>query len=324
MMMKMRRRGVRTASIALAVTGALALAACGSDDNADNDAPTTTAAPAGTTVAPAGGSITIGSADFPESQLIAEIYGQALEKKGFTFQHKAAIGSREIYYKAIADGEIDLVPEYTNSLLSFVIRQGDPKGAPTAKNVTEQVAELGTVLPANLQVLTPSAAEDKDVIVCSKAVADQYALKTLSDLAKVADKITLGAPAEFETRSPFGLVGLKDIYGAEFKEFVPLAFNDIATTIKDGGVDCGNLFSTMSVITTSGFVALTDDKVIVPNEAVVPLIAKDTATPDVVAVLDAVSKSLDTDQLKAMMVKIEVDKAAPDVVAKEFVATLTL
>jgi osmoprotectant transport system substrate-binding protein len=181
-----------------------------------------------------GTKIVIGSADFPENQLLAEIYGQQLTKAGYKIEQKPAIGSREVYYKALtaSPAEVNLIPEYTNSLLSYVIKLKDATATPTAKNVAEQVTALGTALPAALTVGTPSTAEDKDVIVCTQAIADQYQLKTLSDLAKVADKITIGGPPEFETRSPFGLVGFKDLLGANFKKFVPLAIADIPAALK--------------------------------------------------------------------------------------------
>jgi osmoprotectant transport system substrate-binding protein len=78
----------------------------------------------------------------------------------------------------------------------------------------------------------------------------------------------------------------------------------------------------MSAITTEGFVALEDDKTIVANEAVLPLLRSEVATPEVIAVLDQVNAELTTDILKALMVKIEVDKKAPDEVAKEFIASV--
>ncbi len=332
--MKAHGRRKTLALIALMSAGAIALAACGSDDKASSttSAAVTTAAagttaPAASTPAAGGAKPTIvaGSADFPESQLLMEIYGQQLEKNGYTVDRKPAIGAREVYYKAISADppEITMVPEYTNSLLSYVVKSKDPNAQITAANVQEQIAALGQALPASLVVGTPSTAEDKDVIVCTKAVADKYSLKTLSDLAKVSGNITLGAPPEFETRSPFGIPGFKEKYGATFKSFVPLKIGDIPAALKSGSVDCGNLFSTMSVITTENFVALDDDKVIVPNEAVLPLLTKTVATPEVLAILDGVSAKLDTDTLKKMMVEIEVDKKAPDVVAKEYVATLS-
>ncbi len=150
----------------------------------------------------AGGKIIVGSADFPESQLIAQIYGQALAKAGFDVDYQLSIGAREVYYKAIDAGEIDLVPEYTNSLLSFVLRLKDPNALPTATNVDEQITELGTALPDTLQVLTPSTAEDKDVIACTADAAKKYSLTDLSSLAAASKDIKIGGPPEFETRSP--------------------------------------------------------------------------------------------------------------------------
>jgi osmoprotectant transport system substrate-binding protein len=299
--------------LALLGASALVVAACGGDDS-DTGSDTSTA-PGGDAV-----SITIGSANFPGSQLLAEVYAQALEGNGVEVTRNLNIGSREVYYAAIEAGEIDLLPEYTNSLLSFTLRQADPEASPTAANVDEQVTALGEALPEGLQVLAPSTAEDKDVIVCRAEVAEEFSLTNLTELAAVSGEITLGAPPEFEERAPFGLVGFADIYGAEFAEFVPLDIGGVADSLIGGSIDCGNLFTTMSVITTEGLVPLDDDKTIVPNEAVIPLIRSEVATAEVTEVLEAVSAALNVDNLKAMMVEIEVDKADPAEVAATFVA----
>jgi osmoprotectant transport system substrate-binding protein len=323
-------------TIPLLLAPLLVLAAACGDDDSDSSATTaaavttvagaatpTTATGASTpTSGGAGGKIVVGSANFPENELLAQIYGQALAKAGFDVDYKLSIGAREVYYKAIESGEIDLVPEYTNSLLSFVLRLKDPNALPKATNVEEQVTELGTALPPTLEVLTPSTAEDKDVIACTKAAADKYHLTDLSSLGKVSKDITIGAPPEFETRSPFGLVGFKEIYGAEFKSFVPLQFSPIVDALKAGQIDCGNLLSTSSVIVTEGFVALEDDKHTVPNEAVLPLVRKEVVTDQLESTLDGINKGLDTEKLKELMVKVEVDAAAPDVVAKEYLDSL--
>lgn len=316
----MRTTRTRRTILALVTVAGLALAACGGDDAADTTStPATTEAPA--TEAPgAVETIRVGSANFPESQLLAEIYAQALEADGIQVARQLNIGSREAYFGAIERGEIDLLPEYTNSLLSFVLRRADPDATPTATNIDEQVAALGEALPSSLQVLEPSTAEDKDVIVCRSDVADEFGLTNLSELAAVADRITLGAPPEFETRSPFGLVGFRDLLGAEFAEFVPLGIGEVADALKGGAIDCGNLFSTMSVISTEGFVALDDDQGLVPNEAVLPLIRVDAASEQVVVVLNTVSATLTTDTLKALMVEVEANAVDPAKVAADYLA----
>jgi len=322
--MKARTRRRSVALVALGAVCALVLASCGSDK--DESSASTAAAgstPAASTPADKP-TIVAGSANFPENQLLMEIYGQQLEKNGYKVERKPNIGTRQVYYKAISASppEINLVPEYTNSLLSFVVKEKDPNATATAKTIDEQVAALGQALPATLVVGKSSTAEDKDGIVCRKDVADKYSLKTLSDLAKVADQITLGAAPEFETRAGLGIPGLKDVYGATFKAFVPLQISDVPASLTSKAIDCGNIFSTDPAITSNGFVALEDDKSIVPHDAVLPLLTKSVATSDVLAILDGVSAKLTTDNLTAMVAEVVNDKQAPDVVAKEFVAKL--
>jgi osmoprotectant transport system substrate-binding protein len=349
----------RTVPLVLAPLLLVVAAACGGDDN-DSASNTTAAAPAttaagasattpsstsgtsGSTASTAGstattpsgattpvsggtgtgGKIVVGSADFPESQLIAQIYGQALDGAGFDVSYQMAIGAREVYFKAIQNGEIDLVPEYTNSLLSYVLRLKDPNALPTAKNVDEQITALGEALPDGLEVLTPSTAEDKDVISCTAEAAQKYNLTDLASLGAASKNLSIGAQPEFETRSPFGLAGFKQLYGAEFKKFVPLTVAAVADALSAKQIDCGNLFSTMSVITTGGFVTLEDEKGLVPHEAVLPLVRTAVVTPELESALANVNSRLTTDVLKQLMVKVEVDAAAPDVVAQQWLSSL--
>jgi osmoprotectant transport system substrate-binding protein len=304
----------RTLLAAVAVL-ALVAAACGDDDD-DSTAGDDSAA--GDL---SGQSVTIGSANFPESVLLAEIYAGALEAQGADVTVEPNIGSREVYYPAIETGEIDLLPEYTNSLLSFVLRQDDPEATPEATNVDEQLAELEDVLPDNLTVLTPSSAEDKDVIVCNEETIDQHGFTDLSGLAEVSNEITLGGPPEFAERSPFGIPGLQQFYGAEFAEFVPLEIGPpIVDALNANAINCGNLFSTDAAITENDFTALEDDMNIVPNEAVLPLISAEKATPEVTAVLDEVSAALDTEGLTELNFQVQAEGLAEAEVAAQWLA----
>jgi osmoprotectant transport system substrate-binding protein len=304
----------RTLLAAVAVL-ALVAAACGDDDD-DSTAGDDSAA--GDL---SGQSVTIGSANFPESVLLAEIYAGALEAQGADVTVEPNIGSREVYYPAIETGEIDLLPEYTNSLLSFVLRQDDPEATPEATNVDEQLAELEDVLPDNLTVLTPSSAEDKDVIVCNEETIDQHGFTDLSGLAEVSNEITLGGPPEFAERSPFGIPGFQQFYGAEFAEFVPLEIGPpIVDALNANAINCGNLFSTDAAITENDFTALEDDMNIVPNEAVLPLISAEKATPEVTAVLDEVSAALDTEGLTELNFQVQAEGLAEAEVAAQWLA----
>ncbi len=111
----------------------------------------------------AGSQVVIGSADFTESQLIASIYSQALQAKGVSVKEQFNIGSREVYIQALKDSSIDLVPpEYTGALLSYL----DPKS--TAATPDSVTSELKTKLPEGISMLTPSPAEDKDVVAVTQ------------------------------------------------------------------------------------------------------------------------------------------------------------
>jgi osmoprotectant transport system substrate-binding protein len=261
--------------------------------------------------------VTVGSANFPENVVLAEIYAGALGAKGFSVDKKLNVGSREAIFPAMERGDITVLPEYTGALLSYV-----SKGKATAKDTAGQVTALKADLPAKLTLLEPSAAEDKDTVTCTKAVVDKYSLKSLEDLAKVSKNVTMGGPPELAKREGFGIKGLKSVYGIEFKQFRPL---DVAgpltvSALKSGKVDCANLFSTQSAIPQNGFISLEDPKGLVESEAVVPLIAKDAATPDATQVLNDVSAKLTTENLKEMVKRVEVDKDDAATVAEDFLS----
>lgn len=266
------------------------------------------------------GSLTVGSADFGESQVLAQIYGQALEEAGFDVSYQMNIGAREIYYGAIEDGEIDLVPEYTNSLLSHVLQQDNPDAVPVAASIDEQLLELEAVLPESLTALPASEAEDRDVIVCTEEVATEHGLTSLPDLADVASELSLAAPPEFAERAPFGAPGFEQEYGFEFGEFIPLPPAQVADTLIAGEADCGNLFSTNPIIETEGLVALEDVDGLVPFEAVLPLVRAEVVNDTLTEVLADVNDDLDTEQLIELNVQIDVEQLAADEVAEEWLA----
>jgi osmoprotectant transport system substrate-binding protein len=309
-----RVSGGRRSLMALTLAAGVIVSACSSDKKSEAPAASGGAPPAAGVVT---GEFTVGSANFPENVLLMEMYAQALEAKGAKVSRKPAIGNRETYYAVVKGGDVDLVPDYTNSLLSFVT-----KGSPNAKNVAEQQTRLAEVLAADkLSVLTPSTAEDKDVLVCNAETVAKLKLVTLEDVAKNAGEIVLGGPPEFATRKPWGLPGLQEVYGATFKEFKPLDTAGPITVkaLAANEVQCANLFSTQSAITANKFVTMTDTKGIVPSEAIIPLVGVDVSgNAAAVAAVNAVSAALDTPQLLALVAKVEIDKADPAKVAAEF------
>jgi osmoprotectant transport system substrate-binding protein len=295
--------------LALAVTAAMmTTAACGS--GGDNPLSTGSSSSNGSGGA---SSITVGSADFPESQLLAEIYAGALQAKGVTVNKKLNIGAREAYIPALQDGSIDLIPEYTGVLTQYFNK--DAK----ATDSDGVYAELKAALPDKLEVLDKSAAEDKDAVVMTKKKADELGVKSIADLQGKAKDLVLGGPPEWKTR-PTGVPGLKKVYGLEFKSFRALDAGGPLTVaaLKNGQIQAGNLFTTDPNIAKNDFVVLDDPKHLFAAQNVVPLITKSKDDDTVSKALNAVSAKLDTETLAALLTEVVVDKKDASAVAKEF------
>ena len=302
----------RTLLAGLLVAAVLPLAACGStEDPLATDQPQATNGGTGSAT-----SVTIGSADFPESALLGEIYAQALEAEGVTVQRQFNIGNRETYLKAIDGAEVDILPEYTGSLTNYYDK------TVTATDPDEVYEILKTKLPDGLTVLAKSAAEDKNSMAVTKETADTWSLTAIPDLVAHQDELSIAAPAEFRTRHQ-GLVGLKEVYNLVPAEFRPLASQATVEALKNGQVKAANIFSTDPSIAANGFVVLEDPKLLFGSDNVVPLVREDVAG-SVQAPLDAVSAKLDTPALADMVKQVVVDKKDPNVVAKEWLTSAGL
>jgi len=235
----------------------------------------------------------VGSADFPESQVIAEIYVGALNAAVLTATSKPNIGSREIYFKAVQDGSIDLVPDYSGNLLSFV----DTEAAEVSAD--DVYKALPGKLPEGLGVLEASKAEDKDAMVVTKATAEKYQLKSIEDLAKVCKDFTMAAPATFETRS-YGFPGLKKNYNCELKGLQPFSDGGGNLTLQallEDKVQVADIYTTTPSIVDNDLVVLEDPKNNFKAQQVLPLYNKAKMTDKAKEALNNVSKILTTDDL---------------------------
>ena len=243
-------------------------------------------------------SIVVGSADFPESKIIAEIYAQALEANGFTIRRQFGIGSRETYIPAVKDHSIDLIPEYTGNLLQYF----DPMATATSRDAV--MLALWPALPGDLSILTPSPAADTDTVAVTRATATKWNLKTIGDLAAHSAEVKFGAPSELLNRTE-GLPGLKKNYGLDIspKNFVAISDGGGPATVRalmDGTVTAANIFSTSPAIPQNDLVALEDPKNNFLAANVVPLVSSQKMSDPLKTVLDAVSAKLTTEDLVAL------------------------
>jgi osmoprotectant transport system substrate-binding protein len=305
------RRYVGAAAVAAA---GLLLAACGgggSDPLSDNGDSSSSGGSSGGS----GGPLVVGSANFSENTLLAEIYAGALNAAGVKAETKLNIGAREIYLKAMEPGDesVDIIPEYTGVLRDYF--KPNQKGT-DAKAVYQ---ELTDSLPDYLTALKPSAAEDKDAIVVTQDTADKYSLTSIADLAPVAGDMTLGGDSTFKTRFT-GVPGLKKVYGVEFGSFRPLDAGGPLTlrALVNGQIDAGDIFTTDPNIAAEHLVALEDPKSLFAAQNIVPLVRTPVLTDTIKSTLNAVSAALDTDTLVKMNAEVVLDKKDPADVAHEF------
>jgi osmoprotectant transport system substrate-binding protein len=292
---------------------ALLLTACGggTDPLAESSAEPSEAASS-----PTGGEILVGSADFTESKILAEIYSQALQAKGVQSSTKLGIGSREIYIKALQDQSISVVPEYTGNLL---INFDANATATTAEEVEKALPDA---LPNGLKVLNSSPAVDQDVYVVTKEYSAQNGITSLEDLKKIASGATLGGPPELENRA-YGPPGLEKIYGAKFKAFKPYAkYPPKISDLDSNKIQVATFFTTDAVLAEKGYVQLEDPQSMILPQNVIPLVREDVASnPTATSALDAVQAALTTEDLMALNKKVDSERQDPDQVAGEWLAS---
>jgi osmoprotectant transport system substrate-binding protein len=263
--------------------------------------------------------IAIGSADFTESKIIAEIYAQALEANGFTVRRQFGIGSRETYIPAVQDHSIDLIPEYTGNLLQYFDENT------TATTPDAVLLGLLKALPGDLSILYPSPAEDKDTLAVTEATAQRWNLKTIADLAAHSPEVKVGAPSEFQTRIT-GLVGLKDRYGLDIApaNFVAISDGGGPATVQaltSGAITAANIFSTSPAIEQNKLVVLEDPKSVFLAANAVPLVASQKMSNNLKTVLDAVSAKLTTEALIGLNTAVEGNRGAdPDEAAQTWIS----
>lgn len=279
----------------LALAGlAVTLVGCGSQPQAD-----------GRDSALGDDAITVASFNFPESELLAEIYGQALRAGGFDTRLERGVGTRELVEPALASGLVEFVPEYAGTALEFLSLGA---AEPTSDGAVTRAALRRAVTHDRIVALEPAPAQDANAVVVTRELADRYQLDEVSDLEAVAPQLTIGGPPECPTR-PFCLAGLERVYGLQFENFLPLDAGGPLThqALAGGHVDVAVLFTTDPKIDTPALAVLDDDRRLQPAENVVPLVRAEVVErwgDDLVRLVDGVSARLTTEDLRALNARV--------------------
>jgi osmoprotectant transport system substrate-binding protein len=298
--MSARRATGRRCAAAFAVClSALALlAACQSGTGQSN-------APGRDATAP-GGAVVVASFNFPESELLAAIYGLAIQHAGIPVQLELGLGPRELVQPALEQGLVDVVPEYLGTALTSL---RPPAGLAMPDPAAVRAALARALAPWDVRVMTPAAAQDQNGIVVTNTTARRLGLHKVSDLRRVAGRLTLGGSPECPAR-PYCLPGLREVYGLDFAGF--LSFDtepQRVTALREGVVDIAVLDTTDGNLTSGDLVLLSDDRHLQPAENVVPVITSRAMArygKRLAGAVNAVSAQLTSEALLFMDWRVEV------------------
>jgi osmoprotectant transport system substrate-binding protein len=260
------------------------------------------------------GSLTIGSTNVAGDQVLGQVYGQALAKDGYNISYKENLGTREVVFPALESGEIDVFPDYQDTLAAFLQGTG-------GSEVNQVKSELdGLLASRGIVATTPAPAVDVNGFYVTKKTAKKYKLKNVSDLTAQAGKLTFGGTPECEQRDRCLGPKEQELYGLQFKEVKKLDVGGPVTVkaLEDGDIQVGILFTGSSTIPKDA-VLLKDDKRLQGADNVVVLVKQDKFTPELGTAIDKVSAKITTKQYRKMVLAVQNDKEDPSDVAKTFV-----
>lgn len=293
--------------LSMLLAAGLVASACGAPAALPTASPTPTPTPTPTPIP----TVIVGSTNFYEQIILGELYAQILEANGYPVERRFNLGNREIVQPALQSGQIDVLAEYLATLVLYL----DAEAEPTADK-DETAAILEELLePLGLTVLEPADATDQNGIVVTAETAQRLGLQQVSDLEPVASDLVFGAPPECPERQ-FCIIGLRETYGIEFKEFKPLdAGGPLTVAALEGGeIDVALLFTSDPSITARGFVLLDDDRGLQRADNIAPVVRTELLQADngdIERLLNSISERLSQEELGKLNQQVAVDRADP-------------
>jgi osmoprotectant transport system permease protein len=265
--------------------------------------------------------VIVASKPFGESFILAEMFAQLLEARGFKVDRRPGMGATEVAFAALRTNEIDVYPEYTGTGLLAILHK-DP--------VSDPATVFGIVSSAFLSQykvrwLPPLGFENTYAIAVRRETAKQYNLKTLSDLASASPKLAAGLTADFIGRKD-GLPGLEKAYGISFKQVRPLAQAVKYEALASGAVDVIDGYSTDGLIAKYDLVVLEDDRRFFPPYEAAAIVSPrmQSGMPGAIAALTELSGRIDVASMRKLNARVEVSQEPVERVARSELATLGL
>jgi len=263
------------------------------------------------------GTVKVGTKDFTEEFIVGNMYKLMLEQAGAKVDYKENLGGTPVAQAAMQKGDIDLYPEYTGTGLATVLKQ--PTIGLTAQQTYDQVAK-GYKDQYNFVWLAPAPMNDTQALAMTQAGSQKFGVKTISDMVAKASQLTMIGPPEFQTRED-GIPGIMKTYGAfKLKGYIPVDPALKYQGLTNGQADVAVAFGTDGQIAADNLVVLQDDKNLFPISQITPVVRQQalTATPGIMAVLNAVSPMLTDKVMSTLNYEVDGKKREPAAVAKEF------
>ena len=294
---------------ALAAVAALLAAACGSTEPEGGGG-------GGGGTAAKNVTVKLGSNDFTEQFILGQIYKQGLEKAGYTVQYQQGLGAREVVFPALESGQLDMYVEYAGSALQILAKQAPDKDAD--KVLTDLTQFLAT---KGIKPLQQAPMEDKNALSVTKQTAEKYNLTTISDLAKVQDKLVMGGPPECKDRATC-YKGLQQAYGLPNLSFKSISQGGLKySALANGDIQVALSFTTDGPIAKQGLVVLQDDKGVFPPDHAVPVVRQaflDSAGSEFEQAVNKLTAAITTEEITKLNAKVDLDKEEPADVAGQW------
>ncbi len=258
-------------------------------------------------------SLTIGSKNFPEQEILGEIYTQALQAAGYKAHSDLSLGSETVALKTLKAGQISGYPEYASTALTSFFHF-EPEEVPSEATEAWEKANA-EFEKEGLTAFEPTPFASANAVGLLKSTAEKYNLKTVSDLEGVSEKLTLYGSPECRQRIDC-LAGLEKLYGLKFKEFKPVDISLRYTVLEKGQADLSILFTTDPQLAAESekFVILEDDKHVFPAGNVIFVTSKkvaEEAGPDYEKTILNVQQGLTLEVMQELDARVELEKQTP-------------
>jgi osmoprotectant transport system substrate-binding protein len=294
------------------------LAACGGSDDASDLGDAALSTTIRHNARNAKTTLTIGSKNFTEQRVLGEVYAEGLREAGYKVRTDLDLGDQDSALRALTEGQVDGYPEYTGTALVafFGVRANmvPHDGKVAYDQARERFAERGLV------ALSPTPFTDSNEVAVTAATARQYGLRTISDLKRVAGKLTLYGSPECRRRADC-LLGLQQVYGLRFKRFVPVPIGQRHEVLADGRADVSIVFTTDPQIRRQDEVLLRDDRRMFPPYNSTLVLRKSVvgkAGPDLERTIRLVNSQLTAPNMQELNARVDLDRRSASVVAREF------